>query len=176
MMADTVEIRESLAADFAAIGKLYPEVFPDEDLLPIVTELLQGPENVLSLVATVGEVLAGHVIFTPCRLEGGPERVALLAPLAVAAARQRQGIGSAIVRAGLHRLGHDGTDLVCVLGDPAYYGRFGFVAEERVLPPYPLAEEWRGAWQSLSLGGERSSPSGALSVPRPWRREALWTP
>jgi hypothetical protein len=40
---------------------------------------------------------------------------------------------------------------VLVLGDPAYYGRFGFAKETAIQPPYPLPEAWDGAWQSLVL-------------------------
>ena len=65
---------------------------------------------------------------------------------------------------------------VCVLGDPAYYGRFGFEPDDRVAPPYPLPQEWRSAWQSLSLCGNDRPARGTLSVPPPWRQPALWAP
>lgn len=175
-MTDKIEIRESRPGDVAAIERLYPDAFPDEDLLPLVRELLREGPAVLSLVAMAGEVLAGHVIFTTCGLAGRPDKLALLGPLAVVPARQRQGIGSAILRAGLQRLVKAGTKRVYVLGDPAYYGRFGFEPEDDVTLPYPLPEEWQGAWQSLSLRGDQPPLQGALSVPQPWRRPALWAP
>lgn len=49
-----------------------------------------------------------------------------LAPMAVAPSHQRQGIGSALVRAGLERCRALGSGAVVVLGHPAYYPRFGF--------------------------------------------------
>lgn len=175
-MIDNIEIRESLPDDVTPIEKLYPKAFPEEDLLPVVRELLGEQSIVLSLVAVADDALAGHAIFTTCSIAGSPEKVALLGPLAVDPARQRQGVGSAIVGAGLRQLEVAGMSRVYVLGDPAYYGRFGFAPENDVTPPYPLPEDWRGAWQSLSLRGGGRPLRGALSVPRPWRRRALWAP
>ncbi len=175
-MIEKIDIRESLADDVAAIEALYPKAFPDEDLLPLVRSLLEEESLVLSLVGMAGEVLAGHVLFTTCGLAGKTASVALLGPIAVAPDRQRRGIGGALVRAGLQRLNNAGTQRVCVLGDPAYYGRFGFAPDDRIAPPYPLPEEWRGAWQSLSLRTGEPPLQGQLSVPQPWRQPALWAP
>lgn len=175
-MTDKLEIRESGPSDVAPIEKLYPAAFPDEDLLPVVRALLKEAPAVLSLVAIADNMLAGHVIFTPCAIGGRDDKVALLAPLAVAPARQRQGVGSAIVNAGLQRLENAGVAHVFVLGDPAYYGRFGFAPDDSVAPPYPLPEEWRSAWQSLSLRSDAPPLSGKLFVPQPWRQQALWGP
>jgi putative acetyltransferase len=65
-------------------------------------------------------------------------RIVVLAPLAVTAPRRRRGIGADLVRASLEELRTSGCDLVLVLGDPAYYGRFGFVpaAEFCLRTPY----------------------------------------
>ena len=173
---EKIEIRESLPSDIASIEKLYPNAFPDEDLLPLVKELLQETPIVLSLVGIVGTSLVGHVIFTTCVIAGDTDEVALLGPLAVVTAWQRQGIGSAIVRAGLQRLENTGVLQVYVLGDPAYYGRLGFVPEVGVMPPYPLPEEWRQAWQSINLRSPEPPSRGKLSVPQPWLQPALWAP
>ena len=155
----TIETRESLPYDVSSIEEIYPEAFPDEDLLPVVRELLKEGPTVLSLVGTFEGTPVGHAMFTACSIVGKSDKVMLLAPLAVAPAWQRQGVGSAIVRAGLQRLEEAGINQVYVLGDPAYYGRFGFERDDRVAPPYPLPEEWDGSWQSLNLCGGRP-PSG----------------
>ena len=175
-MLEKIEIRESLSSDIASIEKLYQDAFPNEDLLPLVRELLPKTPIVLSLVGTIGTSLVGHVIFTTCGIAGNTHKVALLGPLAVATSWQRQGIGKAIVRAGLQRLDNTGVVQVYVLGDPAYYGRIGFVPEVAVTPPYPLPEEWDGAWQSINLHSTEPPGRGRLSVPQPWLQPALWAP
>jgi putative acetyltransferase len=172
----TIEVRESLPDDIASIEALYPDAFPDEDLLPLVRELLSRDPIVVSLVGLADRALVGHVIFTACSIAGRTDKVALLGPLAVAPDWQRQGIGGALIREGFQRLTSDGVSQVYVLGDPAYYGRFGFEPENSVTPPYPLPEKWRRAWQSTSLCGAKPPLHGALSVPQPWRQPALWAP
>jgi putative acetyltransferase len=175
-MIKKIETRESLPNDVVSIEKLYRDAFPDEDLLPLVKELQREGPGVVSLVGIADKVLVGHVVFTTCSIVGRTDKVALLGPLAVAPAWQRQGIGSAIVRVGLRRLENADTNQVYVLGDPAYYRRFGFEPDDRVTPPYHLPEEWRGAWQSLNLCSDKPPLYGKLSVPQPWRKQALWAP
>ena len=69
-----------------------------------------------------------------------------------------------------------GVALVCVLGDQRYYSRFAFKTETRVLPPYPIPEVWREAWQSIRIGGLNDALAGKLMVIPPWRDPALWGP
>jgi len=170
-------IRPSNAGDEAGIRRLYPAAFPDEDLLPLVGDLLRAAPAILSLVATSDSQVIGHVVFTRCRVTGGDEDdAALLGPLAVAPAHQQQGIGGALVREGIRRVQEAGAVRVFVLGDPVFYERFGFAPESGVAPPYPLPAEWTGAWQSKDLGRGSMPREGRLSVPEPWRRPALWAP
>ncbi len=169
-------IRESQPGDLTAIESFYPDAFPEEDLIPLVRELLADPAVALSLVADVNGQAVGHVIFTQCGVSGSTVNAALLGPLAVAPAHQGKGIGSAIVQEGLRHQRDAGVELVCVLGDPAYYGRFGFIRESSVAPPYPLPTEWDSAWQSQTLVDNAPSCSGKLSVPPQWQKPALWLP
>lgn len=174
-MTDSLNIRESTPGDLGAIEALYPAAFPTEDLLPLVRALLEAGSDVLSLVALADDELAGHVAFTTCAIPKSAETVALLGPLAVAPTRQRQGIGTAMIRAGLRDLASAGAAKVCLLGDPGYYGRFGFMPETGVTPPYPLPAAWREAWQSIELTDGGRSLEGRLLVPAPWREPALWS-
>jgi putative acetyltransferase len=174
-MIEEIEIHESRPSDIASIEKIYPDAFPDEDLLPLVRELLEEESIVLSLVGIADQTLVGHVIFTMCTIAGRTGMVALLGPLVVAPDRQRRGIGSALIHEGFRRLKSVGVAQVLVLGDPAYYGRFGFETDDGVIPPYALPEEWHGAWQSIRLRGDETPLYGKLLVPRPWQQQALWT-
>jgi putative acetyltransferase len=175
-MIEEIVIRESQMSDIPSLEKLYPEAFPDEDLLPLVWDLLREEPIVLSLVGIVGQSLVGHVMFTTCSISGQSDNVALLGPLAVAPAVHRRGIGSALVRDGFQRLENVGASQIYVLGDPAYYQRFGFQSEAAVTPPYPLPKEWCGAWQSVNLNNVEQRLHGALSMPQPWLQPALWSP
>lgn len=172
-MSTRPSIRESAPGDCDAIECLYPEAFPDEDLVPLVRDLLKGPASVLSLVATIDSQVAGHVIFTRCDVDGSV--AALLGPLAVAPNWQRQGIGSTLVHTGLQRLDKWEVKVVCVLGDPSYYGRFGFERDSSIKPPYTLPSEWRDAWQSLNTGTPEPI-TGKLVLPDTWMQPALWLP
>ena len=175
-MTDRLEIRASESADLSAIEALYPDAFPDEDLLPLVRELLLDKSVATSLVGVIDSQVAGHVIFTKCGVAGRPVIVALLAPLAVANRWQRQGVGSALVRAGLQEMENADAQVVCVLGDPAYYGRFGFLPDTSIQPPFRLPAEYEGAWQLLQLGNPAAPYSGRLSVPEQWQQRSLWVP
>ena len=175
-MAGEFNIRKSRQADAAAILSLYPRSFPDEDLVPLVRELLMIPDTAISLIAMNDSELAGHAVLTLCSVAGNNGGVALLGPVAVEPALQRQGVGTTLIRDGLRRMKETGVHLVCVLGDPAYYSRLGFVTESLVEPPYPLPAEWAGAWQSQYLGNSLTPDAGTLVVPSQWRDPALWGP
>jgi len=172
-MIEELGIRESVPSDAASIEKLYPDAFPDEDLLPLVRELLRDETETLSLVAIVDQALVGNILFTTCSIEGGTDKVALLGPLAVASDWRWRGIGGELIRKGLQLLKDAGVVQVYVLGDPAYYGRAGFKSDAKVMPPYALPAEWGAAWQSVNLN-KVQPPHGKLAVPQPWQQPALW--
>lgn len=175
-MIDGAAIRDTTASDAAALAALYAAAFPDEALGPLVRRLHAEVPDLVSLVAAVGGTVAGHVLFSPSAVEGAGRPVALLGPLAVAPDRQRRGLGGALVRSGFDRLRRTEVGLVLVLGDPAYYARFGFRPERRIRPPYALPAEWAAAWQSVALDGDTGALSGVLRPPAPWLSPSLWAP
>ena len=60
-----IDIRQGQPDDIASIEKLYPAAFPEEDLLPLVRQLLAEEPGILSLVAEAGDAMVGHILFTP---------------------------------------------------------------------------------------------------------------
>ena len=170
-------IRPSEQRDRRSLELLYAEAFPDEDLMPLVGELLDLTDETVSLVAVADFDVVGHVIFTRCKVEGDAteQACALLGPLAVLPARQRSGFGSRLVRHGLERLIADGISRVLVLGSPVYYARFGFTQEAAISTPCPIPDVWRTAWQSIALR-QAGDLRGALSLPAPWMQPSLWSP
>ena len=171
------EIRCLQPADRNALASLYPSAFPDEDLAPLIDDLLnEDKEVVFSLVAIDDHKVVGHIAFTMCEISGQIEKVCMLAPLAVSPPFQRQGIGSALIAAGIEHLKEIGATRLFVLGDPGYYGRFGFAVEHNIAPPYDLPVEWQTAWQSINLKDLTSDHKGKLLVPEAWRKPKLWLP
>ncbi|MEP3304204.1 MAG: N-acetyltransferase, partial [Roseibium sp.] len=144
-------IRESVASDFPVLEGLYPLAFPDEDLLPLLRDLFASDCVLLSLVAETDGAVVGHVVFTMVQVGGTDAKAALLGPVAVAPDRQKQGIGSALIERGFGLLADENVSRIFVLGDPAYYGRFGFDPESKVVTPFEIPVEWREGWQSRTL-------------------------
>jgi putative acetyltransferase len=123
----------------------------------IVDGLRAAGALVLSLVAIVdGDELAGHVAFSSVRI--GRESLDWfgMGPVAVWPERQRRGVGSKLVEAGLDRMRNGGAQGVVVLGDPAYYGRFGFRAYDDLRYPGPPPSHF----MALSFGS--AVPSGIV--------------
>lgn len=82
----------------------------------------------LSLVAEEDGEIFGHVLFSPVALnaQDGLYAGVGLGPVAVRPDRQRQGIGSALIRAGLERMRALRIPVIYLEGNPRYYSRFGF--------------------------------------------------
>ncbi len=140
LFATTMEIRDETPADLDAIREVHRLAFGGEREVGLVDRLRADGLVVASLVAVEAGAVVGHVLFSPLPIttDHGVVAAAALAPLAVVPARQRQGIGSALVRRGLEVCCERGRAAVIVLGHPAYYPRFGFSAElaRAVRAPY----------------------------------------
>jgi putative acetyltransferase len=80
----------------------------------------------IELVADDSGTIVGHLQAAPGRLDGTPTVAAGVAPVCVAAARQGRGVGSALMAALFAAADEQGWPLLLLLGDPAYYVRFGF--------------------------------------------------
>ena len=173
-MPGTIMIRETTPIDLPQLLALYPVIFPDEELRPVVKELIESEAEILSLAVFEGDAPVAHLLFTLFGEEKGNGTGALLGPLGVLPGHQGKGVGTLLVRHGLERLKEMGIVQIFVLGDPAFYGRFGFVPERHVQTPCPIPEEWRDAWQSLAIAEGSPLSPGKMRLPEPWLDPALW--
>ncbi|CAJ4069999.1 acetyltransferase [Burkholderia pseudomallei] len=158
-----VTLRGERAGDAAALARVIVAAFADEPQggqfeRRIVDALRVDGRLSVSLVAVRDGRLVGHVAFSPVAIGAGGEGWHGLAPLAVWPGCQRQGIGAALVRAGLDALRRAGARGCVVLGEPAYYARFGFgPAGDIVFPQAPP-----DALMALPFGEHAPCPAGEL--------------
>jgi putative acetyltransferase len=163
--AGTVVVRGETVRDHRAIRAVHDAAFGRDAEGRLVDALRRDgcfqPDLSLVGVGPAGEIV-GHVLHSTVDLEmdGIAVRAAALAPVAVVPAWQRMGVGTRLVREGLHRLRVLRYQAVVVLGDPGYYARFGFSRE--------LAAAIAGEHhQALELEvGALAGASGRLSYPR----------
>jgi putative acetyltransferase len=155
-------IRHARPADHPAIETLLRAAFGRADEGGLVSRLRANEDVVFELVAEEAGEVVGHVLFSRLWADRR-ELYAGLAPLAVLPGRQRNGLGSALVEASLENAREFGCHGVLVLGDPAYYGRFGFSAETA----RDVGAPYRGlaAFQALAL--EDGAFTGPMSVSYP---------
>ena len=163
---DTDVIRAITTAAFAA-GRPPGQTVPEARL---IDELRAGPAwlPALSLVAVTpaGEVI-GHVLGT--RGHVGQDPVVAVGPLAVRPDHQRHGVGSALMHAILGAADALGEPLAALLGDPAYYRRFGFELGTvyQITPPKP---QWRPHFQVRVLSAYHPGLRGTFTYPEPFDR------
>lgn len=151
-------IRSEYPSDIAAIEKLITMTFLDaahtshtEQL--IVNALREAGQLSLSLVAEDNGAIVGYVAISAVSISDGSEGWYGLGPIAVAPGRQGQGIGSELMRGALDQLRGRNAGGCVVLGEPGFYGRFGFRVEPELLLPdvpqeYFQAVRFRGSMPS----------------------------
>jgi putative acetyltransferase len=124
-------IRPERSVDADPIRAVTAAAFPTQAEATLVDALRRHRASVISLVAEDGGRVVGHILFSRVTLDGSDQRMLGLAPMAVSPGRQRQGIGSELVRAGIAATRECGAAGVVVVGHPAFYPRFGFVPASR---------------------------------------------
>jgi putative acetyltransferase len=163
---DADVIRAITAAAFAQ-GRPPNHVPPEARL---IDELRASPAwlPALSLVAVTpaGEPI-GHVLGT--RGHVGQHPVIALGPLSVRPDRQQNGVGSALMHAVLGAADALGEPLVALLGNPAYYQRFGFELSTvyQITPPRP---DWQPHFQVRALTKYQPQIRGTFTYPEPFDR------
>ncbi|HMC11216.1 MAG TPA: N-acetyltransferase [Pirellulaceae bacterium] len=136
-----ITIRAERPEDSAQVRYVNELAFGQPVEADLVERLRRAATDSLSLVAEDDGVV-GHILFTPVVVESAGRQVVGmgLAPMAVLPDRQRQGIGSQLVRRGLDIVRERGCPFVVVVGHPEYYPRFGFEPASR----QGLASQWEG--------------------------------
>jgi putative acetyltransferase len=116
-------VRLEMPGDVVAIRIVEEIAFGRRDEARLVDDLRAAGDAVFSLVAVDDGIVAGHAIFS--RLQA-PFPALALGPVAVLPEYRRKGIASQLIRAGIARSEAAGWAAIFVLGDPAFYRRFGF--------------------------------------------------
>lgn len=137
-----ITIRIERPEDIPHVRIINEKAFEQPTEANIVDKLRQSCPDGLSLVAEKDNHMVGHILFSPVVVENTRQRVEGmgLAPMAVLTDRQRQGIGSSLVRRGLDILRERSCPFIIVLGHPDFYPRFGF----EIASKHGLSSQWEG--------------------------------
>lgn len=151
----TIVIRAERPDDEDAIRELTQAAFrtqlhSDGSEADIIDALRRGGDLALSLVAEAGGRIAGHIAFSQVSISDGTPDWYGLGPVGVWPELHRQGIGSGLIERGIADLKAFGGRGVVLLGNPAYYARFGFAHDPALVYPGPPAT----FFQRLVLEGE----------------------
>lgn len=146
---------EAIHALTAAAFQRAPHTSHTEHL--IVDALRAAGALTLSLVEERQGAVVGHVAVSPVTVSDGTRDWFGLGPISVLPGYQGLGVGSGLMRAALQRLRQQGAGGCVLVGEPAFYSRFGFRAVPTLLLPGVPAEYF----QALALHGR--VPYGEVS-------------
>jgi putative acetyltransferase len=140
-----ISVRPERLEDFPAIHNLTQRAFAPMpysagDEQEVIERLRTRGGLAVSLVAELGSKIAGHVAFSPAIAKDGSLGWFALGPISVEPALQRQGIGKAMIAVVLARLRAIDAAGCILVGDPAYYQRFGFRPFPHLAPDTEPAE------------------------------------
>ncbi len=175
-----MKLREELPSDREPVREIHLQAFGDHGIVvadlvdTLRTAIVRG--GGLSLVAEHAGQVVAHVMFSRSLLDA-PRRlveVQVLSPLGVVPEHQKQGVGSALVRAGLQTLSGRAVPIVFVEGDPGYYSRFGFAAGGEQGFRKPSLRIPDAAFQAIRLPAYEAWMTGTLVYSEPfWRHDAV---
>ena len=119
-------IRPEGPCDHHALRALHRACFPTPAEAELVDRLRADEDVVISLLSSDQDKLVGYVLLSRM---SAPFRALGLGPVAVAEGHRRQGVAAGLIQASILEARARGWQAIFVLGDPAYYARFGFSAE-----------------------------------------------
>ncbi len=176
-----ISIRRTHQQDCDSIREVYINAFASEENKTVASLALDllgektTPQTIALLAEKNGNV-AGHIAFSPVTFDSLNEWTGyILAPLAVKPAFQNCGIGSKLVASGVAQLTNEGVNILFVYGDPKYYNKFGFSAENaaQYVPPYKL--QYPFGWLARILSGKNLSENNVrISCVNSLHRPELW--
>jgi putative acetyltransferase len=127
-----VTIRPEQPEDIPAVHRVHQTAFPTAAEADLVDRLRSNGKAAVSLVAQHESGIIGHILFSPVTFDPPAAVTAFgLAPMAVLPGHEKHAVGRRLVQNGLAECHARGGCLVVVLGDPSYYGRFGFERASR---------------------------------------------
>ena len=158
-------VRPETAGDNDAVARLLIDAFGGPAEARLVELLRSSDDHVpeLTLVAELDGRVVGHIMFS--RVGVGDQTALALAPMAVAPAHQRTGVGTALAGAALERARRRPEAAVIVLGHPGYYPRFGFVPASRFGIEPPWSDIPDDAFLVLPLPGYTEACRGVVVYP-----------
>tara|TARA_R110000772_G_scaffold107241_1_gene209504 strand:+ start:120 stop:614 length:495 start_codon:yes stop_codon:yes gene_type:complete len=132
-----MEIRTENPSDCETISRITraafaPMPFSEGNEAECIEKLRRDGDLTLSLVAINDAELVGHIAFSPVFINESFDGWYGLGPVSASPDAQRTGIGSALINEGLARLRQMDAQGCALIGDPAYYSRFGFVGDGRL--------------------------------------------
>jgi putative acetyltransferase len=166
-----ITIRLETPGDEPGVRRVHEAAFPGPEEATIVDEIRRsGPAGWQSIVALdASGVIVGHVLLSPCAVEDASGEwvgeVLALGPIGVLPAVQFRGVGSALMTAAISLAMARGVPAIVLLGQPAYYPRFGFVSARSVglEPPAPAWPD--AAWMARLLPAWGEGRRGTVRYP-----------
>lgn len=174
-----VAVRPMNSDEYAAMRAVSVDAFGDDEHIGVLLDALRDSwawHDELCFVAVLDDEIVGQVLYTSAILDA-PEQlidVLLLSPIGVRSDRQRQGIGSQLIRSTLAELQTRPEPLVFLEGSPAYYPRFGFQPGGPLGFDKPSRRIPDKAFQVFALEGYDPSMTGTLVYPDAfWRTDSV---
>ena len=157
-----VEIRGEVSSDFETIRSVTEQAFRNVsyasgDEQDIIERLRASGALSVSLVAAVGREIIGHIALSPSSSTDNSQEWLALGPVSVLPEYQRKGVGSALIQRALAEIKDQGVTGCILIGDPAYYRRFGF----ELAPKFSPKPEYASVFMINKFSDE--DPGGALS-------------
>jgi len=164
-------------SDTQTIINIHRQAFGDfegEEVAEIAKAFLALPDTI-SISAERDGKIVGNVLFTPFAFENHQDaKCYLLAPCGVLPQYQGVGVGDELMNNSNHHLKSIGTDVIFVLGVPAFYPRYGYIPTDKQTP-YPDLLTIPESWMALELSaGVLKGLSGKTRAVQPIMQPSFW--